>query len=86
MADVDKTLPGADGIGADGHALDDGVGIALHHRPVQKGAGIALGAVADEKLRIARSFPAEAPFAAGGEAAAAPAPQAGLIHRLQNRL
>ena len=86
MADVDKTLPGADGIGADGHALHDGVGIALHHRPVQKGAGVALGAVADDKFLLTRRVPTEAPFAAGGEAAAAPAPQAGLIHRLQNRL
>ena len=36
VADVDEALAGADGIGADDHALHDGVGVALHHGPVHE--------------------------------------------------
>ena len=80
VAHVDVALAGADGIGPDDHALDDGVGVALHDRPVHEGPGVALVAVADDELYHALGFPAQAPLAAGGETAAAPAPEPRALH------
>ena len=40
----------ADGVGADGHALEHGVRVALQHRAVHERARVALVAVADEVL------------------------------------
>ena len=69
--DVDIALVAAGGQARDHHALQHGMGVALHNGAVHEGAGVALVAVADDILdrRI---------LAAGGEAAAAPAPEAGV--------
>ena len=86
MAHIDEALVGADGVAADDHAFQDGVGVALHHRPVHEGPGVAFVAVADEIFHLAGHLAAEAPLAPGGEAAAAPAPQAGALHRVDDGL
>ena len=83
---VDEALPGADGIGADGHALDDGVGVALHHRPVQKGPGVALGAVADDKFHLARQLPDRSAICGRWGSRRRPGPASRTFHRVQNRL
>ena len=77
-ADVDEALAGADGIGRDGHALDDAMRIAFHHAAIHEGAGVALVAVADHILHVARGLGHRAPLQAGGIAAAAAPAQAAL--------
>ena len=76
--DVDVALIAAGGHAGDEHALDDGVGVALHDGPVHERAGVALVAVAHHIFLAGGLFPHALPLAAGGEAAAAPAPQAGV--------
>jgi hypothetical protein len=76
-AHVDVALFRADGVGGDGHALEDAVGIALEDRPIHEGAGVALIAVADHVFWVSLGLPHGLPFFARGEARAAPAPQAG---------
>ena len=48
VADVDESFAGADGVGADEHAFEDGVRIAFQHRAVHVGAGLAFVGVADD--------------------------------------
>ena len=54
-ADVDEALVGADGVAADGHGLEDGVGVALDRGAVHVGARVALVGVADDVLLVART-------------------------------
>ncbi len=86
MAHIDEALIGADGIAADDHPFQDGMGVALHDRPVHEGPGVAFVAVADEIFHVAGHLAAEAPFPPGGEAAAAPAPQARALHHVNDGL
>ena len=76
-AAVDVALVGADRVGADQHALDDRVRVALEHRAVHERAGVALVGVAEDVLLVAVGLGAELPLEAGGEAGAAAAAQAG---------
>ncbi len=80
VAHVDVALRGADGVGADDHALQHRVGIAFHDRAVHERARVAFVAVADHVLGPARRLPAAPPLAPRGEAAAAAAAQAGNLH------
>ena len=73
---VDVALLRADGIGADGHALDEAVRVALQDRAVHEGAGVALVGVADDVLDVALGLAGELPLETGGEAGAAAAAQA----------
>ena len=75
-AHVDVAVVGADGVAADDHALEHGVRVAVHHRRVHERAGVALVAVADDVLRLARRRRGELPFHAGGEPGASAAAQA----------
>ncbi len=77
--DVDVALVGADGVAGDGHGLQHAVGVALQHRAVHEGAGVALVGVAGHVLDPVGGggVVGELPLQAGGEAGAAPAPQAG---------
>ncbi len=76
------------GVARDGHGLNDGEGVALQHRAVHERAGVALVGVAAHVLHavVALGVIGELPFGAGGEARAAPAPQAGLLQRVDDLL
>ena len=76
--DIDIALGGAGGYAGNHHALDDGVGIALHDGAVHKRAGVALVTVADDILYIGDVFAHTLPLAPGRETAAAPAPETGV--------
>jgi len=78
--DVDVALAGADGVAADDHPLQDGVGIRLHDAAVHEGAGVSLVAVADDVLRERRILARFLPLGARGEPRAAPAAQARELH------
>ncbi len=73
--DVDQTLAGADSVAADGHSLDDAVGVALKDRTVHKCTRVALVGVADDVLLVSLVLGAELPFQTGGEAGTATAAQ-----------
>ena len=76
VADVDDALGGAGGEGADEHALDDAVRVALEDAAVHVGAGVALVGVADQELAAAVGLVGQQlPLQAGGEAGAAAAAQ-----------
>ena len=83
---VDVAFVRADGHRGDHHAFDDGVWVALHDRAVHERAGVALVAVADDVFFIAFTLAGQIPFAARGEAAAAPALEAGIHHQAANCL
>ena len=53
-ADVDVALARADGVGRDGHALDERERVALDEHPVGEGAGVALVEVAGDELQVGR--------------------------------
>ena len=77
---VDEALLGADGVGADGHALDEAVRVAFQHRPVHERPGVALVGVAEDVLDVRLGLPGELPLEPGGEAGAAAAAQAAAEH------
>ena len=83
---VDVPLMRTDGVGGDEHALKDRMGIAVHDRRVHEGAGIALVAVADDVLHIARRLARKVPFRARGKARATATAQAGVKHLLDDLL
>ena len=76
--DIDIALGGPGGDTGNHHALDNGVGVTLHDGAVHKGAGVTLIAVADDVLHIGDISAHTLPLAPGREAAAAPAPEAGV--------
>ena len=84
--DVDETLGGADGVAADGHSLDDAVGVTLEDGTIHEGTGVTLVGVADDVLLVGLVLGAEAPFHTGGEAGAATAAEAGLGDLVDNLL
>ena len=75
---------GADGVAADQHALDDAVGVALEDGAVHERAGVALVGITDDVLLVAGLVVGGLPLHAGGEARAAAAAQAGLLHLLDD--
>ena len=60
--------------------------VAFQNSPVHKGAGVSLVGVADDVSGSAWSMAALLPFISGGEAGAAPAPQAGFLNVRDNLL
>ena len=86
VANIDIALVRADGKGADDHALQNAVRIALHQAAVHKRAGVALVAVADDVLDFVMGLAGGLPLVAGGEASATPAAQARLLHLVDNLL
>src|SRR5882672_2249798 len=71
-------------VAADRHALDDRVRVVAQDVAVVAGAGLALVRIADDVL-VARSITRhEAPLHAGRKARAAPAAQAGGLHRVHH--
>ncbi len=65
-------------MGGQREAFEDAVGIGLEHEAIHEGAGVAFVAVADDVLLAGAGLEAgERPFAAGGEARAAAAAEAG---------
>ena len=85
-ADVDDAVRGPGDVGADRHALDQGVRIALDLVAVHVGAGIALVGVADEELALGGGLAQEFPFLTGRVAGAAPPAQAGFLDLVVGRL
>ena len=85
-ADVDDAVGRAGDVGADRHALDQGVRIALDLVAVHVGAGIALVGVADQELPLGLGLAQELPLHAGGVAGAAAPAQAGFLDLLVGRL
>ncbi len=77
-ADVDVALVRPDGMGGDGHALDEGERVALDDHPVRERPGVALVEVAGHELQVGRRLQDGAPLDAGREAGAAASPQAGV--------
>ena len=75
--DIDDPLVGADGVGADDHAFENRMGIALQNGSVHVGAGIPFVGIADDVPDSVGGFGAAAgfPLAAGGEPSPSPAPQ-----------
>ncbi len=74
--EADEGLGGADGEGGDGQALDELVRVVPHEPAVLEGAGLAFGGVAHDVVVGAGPGRHAGPLGAGGESAAAPAPQA----------
>ncbi|MPM40239.1 hypothetical protein SDC9_86879 [bioreactor metagenome] len=85
-AAVDIALVGSDRVGADDHALEYRVGVALKQRAVHERAGVALVGVADDIFLRARRLLAEAPLHACREPAAAAAAESGLLHLFDDLL
>ena len=85
---VDIALMGAHGVARDGHSLQNGMGIALQYGAVHEGAGVALVGVAADVFDAVGTdrVVGELPLHAGGEARAAPAPEAGGLHRVDDLL
>ena len=90
--DIDVALGRPGGMGGNGHALDQGEGVALHHHPVGKGAAIPLIGITDDEFSAAvgakRSARHSLPFKPGGKAGPAAPAQArldNLIHHLLGR-
>ena len=75
-AAVDVAPLRADGVAGDDHAFDERMRIAFERRAVHERAGVALVGVADDVLRPALRLAGQLPLGAGGETAAAAAPQA----------
>ncbi len=73
-ADIDDAVRRPSDVGADRHALDQGVRIALDFVPVHVGAGIALISVADQELALGDGLAQEFPFLTG-RVAGAPRPR-----------
>ncbi len=72
-------LVGTHGIGRQGQALQDGVRVPLHERPVQLRSGVGLEPVGDGVAHGIGSSGARSPLLTRGVAGAAPAAQARLV-------
>ena len=86
LAHVHVTLARAHRVGADDHALEHAVRVALEQRVVHERAGVALVGVADHVLELALRPAARLPLAAGREAGAAAAAQAGALDLVEDGL
>ena len=85
-ADVHQTFRGPDTVTADGHGLDDRVGVALENRAVHERSGVALVGVADHVFFLAWTLGGYLPFQAGRESSAATSSQTGLLDGLDGLL
>ncbi len=82
--DVDVADAGPHRIAGDGYAFQDPVGIAFHDVAVLDGAGLPFVGVAHDVLGEDGAGPGEGPLEPGGEAGAAPAPEARVFHRVHH--
>ena len=73
---VDVALARPDGVGGDGHALDEGERVALDDHPVRERAGVALVEVAGHELQVGGGLEDGLPLDAGREARASAAAEA----------
>ncbi len=78
-AQVEITLARADHAGAQGHALENAVGVAIQQDPVLEGARLAFIGIAHDVTVASFGLLAKAPFHGGAEACATAAAQAGLF-------
>ena len=69
-ADIDVAHRSAGGDRGDGHAFDEGEGIAFHQHAIGKGAAVALIGVAADVFLVGGCFEHRLPFDAGGETGA----------------
>jgi len=82
-ADVDDSLRGPGGVGADQHSLDDAVRVSFQDAAVHVRARIAFVGVTDDDLAAAAWLPGEHfPFHSGGEAASAAPAKSRLLDLL----
>ena len=77
---------GAHGVAADGHALDDRVGVVAENFPIVAGARLALVGIADKVLLDVLVAGHEAPLQARGEPGAAAAAQPRGLDLVDDRL
>ena len=84
-AAVNISFVGSHGIGADHHAFQNGVGIALKNGPVHECPWVAFVGVADDVFLVSRGSRAETPLETCGETAAAPPAKARFFHFLDDR-
>src|SRR5450756_841241 len=82
-AAVDVPVVGAHCVGADQHALDHGVSVALQEPAVHERPGVAFVGVADHVLLVAVLCGRELPLAPRREAGAAAAAQPARLDRLE---
>ena len=85
-ADVEDRLGGADRVGGYGESLEDAEGVGLEQHPVHESARVALVAVADDVLRLPRRGTRQLPLGAGREPRASAPAEAGVCHRVDDRL
>src|SRR5690606_34304962 len=81
---IDVAVACPDRIGADDHALDHGVRVALQHAAVHERTGITLVGVADHVLGCIRHGARDRPLLAGRKTRASPSTQAGGKHFLDD--
>jgi hypothetical protein len=79
-AHVDVAFFGPHGVGGQGHAFQNAMGVAFQNAAVHERAGVAFVAVADDVALGAFRFGHRDPFEAGGIATAAPTAQAAANH------
>ena len=79
-AGVDETLGRANGIGGDGHALDQHEGVALENHAVGECAAVALVGVSDHIFAVGARVMHGLPLDPGGKTGAAASAQAGESH------
>jgi len=83
-AHIHVPLVRADGVGADDHALDEGVRVAFEDGAVHERAGVAFVGVAQHVLDVAALLLGEPPLHASGKAGAAATAQAAGQHLLDD--
>ncbi len=83
---VDERVPGADRVGGDDHAFDEGVRGGQHERDVLAGARFGFVGVDDEIVRLVVALGDERPLGAGGESGAAATADPGVLHRGDDRI
>ena len=83
---VNVTLGSTDSITADGHSLDDGVGVTLKDGTVHECSGVALVGITYNVLLRSLVGGTESPLTAGGESTASSTAETGVGNYLDNVL
>jgi hypothetical protein len=77
---IDEAFLGADGVCADGHALDQAVWIAFQQRPIHEGPWVTLVGIAEDVFHRGFGLAGELPLEPGGKTGAAAAAQTAAEH------
>ena len=85
-ADVHNASGGANTVGTDEHALNEGVWVGLNDSAVHECTGVALVGVADEIFLVSLGVPGCSPLECGGEAGAAASAEACNVNLLNDLL